>query len=263
MKIKLFTLTILSAFLAVSCGQKSGIIKFQTVYLENFEKHPKGTAENDGFSYKIDIQYPLKYGDKAVLQRVQTQFIRYTLGDESVSLMGGDDGVTLEKIVERYIAVLRSAYYNYLEEMQGYNSNQNFVTGWHIECSNAILFMNETLLQLQTKDGLYPAAAHVWESLSYHLFNLQTGDEYSWDNLFKPDAAEHIRRQHIAELRKYSTIDFALTGQGMDIVYNNDYDEFTDYMPQNASVTLSFLQILPYLREGTPVWEVANNAAYK
>ena len=252
MRIKLITVQVLAVlFMSVSCGQTSGTIEFQTFHLEDFEKHPKGTADTDGFSYKIDFQYPSQYSNKAVLERLQIQFIHYTLGKDYAA-------VSLSEAVEKYIAVLRNAYYDYLEEMQGYNSDPNFVTGWHIECSNSILFLNKTLLQLQTKDGWYPAAAQVWENVSHHLFNLQTGDEYRWDDLFVPDAAEQIRRQHIPALNKYTKIDFALTGQGVYLIYDNDYDEFTGFMPENASVTLTYLQIIPYLRKGTPVWEVAS-----
>jgi len=257
--IKLISMQLMAAlFLSVSCGQKSGHIEFQTFHWEDFEKHPQGVAENDGFSYKIDFQYPSQYSDKAVLERLQTLFVRYTLGDEFALSMGGANGVTLERAVDDYIALYKKAYYSYIDEMQGYNSDPNFITGWHVECSNAILFENETLLQLQTKDGLYPTAAQVWESASHHLFNLLTGDEYRWDDLFKPGAAEEIRRQHIPELSEYTKIDFALTDQGVYFVYDNDYDEFTDFMPQSATVTLLYRQILPYLREGTPVWEVAS-----
>ena len=273
MKIKLIIVQMLALlFLSVSCGQqKSAEIKFQTIALEDFEKHPKGTEENDGFSYKINFLYPSAYSDKAVLEKLQKKFIRYTLGAEYVSMMSGDNPVTLEKAVDNYIAVLKKAYYNNMEELQEYNSDPDFVIGWHIECSNSILFMNETLLQLQTKDGLYPYAAHVFENLSCHLFNLQTGDEYSRDDVFKPESVENIRKLVISELLKYWNIqslnergiesdriwtpetNFAITDEGILIAHNDD--EFGSY-----SLTFPYAKMLPYLREGTPVWEVASGS---
>ena len=58
MRILLIPKILLIMVVLVSCGDQSGEIKFQTIALEGFEKHPKGAAENDGFSYKINFQYP-------------------------------------------------------------------------------------------------------------------------------------------------------------------------------------------------------------
>ena len=277
--LSIFKILLIMAVL-VACGPKSVEIEFQTIAQEGFEKHPKGKAENEGFSYKINFQYPSKYSDNAVLQKLQTQFIRYTLG-EKFALSAGEEGRSssedeLNKAVEAYIAVWKKAYNDDMKEMQDLNSDPDFVIGWHIECSNAILFLNEKLLQLQTKDGWYPYSAHAYESSSYHLFNLQTGDKYSRDDVFKPETAESILRLIIPELLKYWNVrserevmlqrnkiltqetNFALTAEGILISYNDN--ELTEYMPGMPSLTIPFEKIMPFLKEGTPVWEVANNA---
>ena len=267
MRIKLITLITVLAIMSVSCRQQSGKIEFQTFHLEDFEKHPKGMKENDGFSYKINFVYPSEYSDKTVLDKLQKKFIRYTLGEEYIPQ--SVNKVELRKSVDAYIAELKKAYYNNVEELQNLNSDPNFVTGWHIECSNSILFMNETLLQLETKDGLYPSEAHVYENVSCHLFNLQTGDEYRRNEVFKSESAENIRKLIIPELLKQWNIqsldewgiernriwtpktNFAITNEGMLIAQNDD--ELGSY-----SLTIPYAKILPYLREGTPVWDVAS-----
>ena len=271
MRVLLIPQILLIMAVLVSCGQQSGEIRFRTVALEAFEKHPKGTAENDGFSYKINFQYPSKYGDKDVLEKLQTLFVRYTLGEAYARSMSEAE---LNKAVDAYIDVWKKAYHENMEEMQNLNSDPDFVIGWHVECNNAILFMNSALLQLQTKDGWYPYGAHVFESVSYHLFNLRTGDEYSRDDIFKPEAAENITRLIIPELLKYWNVrterevrlqrekiwtqetNFALTAEGILIAYNDN--ELTEYMPGMPSLTIPYGTIMPYLREGTPVWDVAN-----
>ena len=280
MKVLLIPKLLLIMVVLVACGQQSDEIKFRTIAMEGFEKHPKGIAENDGFSYKINFQYPSKYGDKAVLEKLQTQFIRYTLGEDYTRSVSETEKslseAEMKKAVEAYLAVWKKAYYDDMEEMQNLNSDPDFVIGWHIECSNAILFMNDALLQLQTKDGWYPYSAHVFESLSYHLFNLQTGDEYRRDDVFKAETDESIIRLIIPELLKYWNVrserevklqrnkvwtqetNFALTAEGLLIAYNDN--ELTDFMPGIPSLTIPYEKIMPYLREGTPVWDVANNA---
>ena len=268
-------LLFIALLIFVSCGQQSNEITFQTFTTENFEKHPKGKAEKDGFSYKINFLYPAKFEDKAVLEILQTQFIRHTLGEKFASMMSGDKPATLKETVDAYIDVWRQAYYDDIKEMQELNSDPDIITGWHIECGNSILFRNETLLQLHTKDGLYPYAAHVWESASCHLFNLQTGDEYRRDDIFRPEAAESVIRLIIPALLAYWNVrtirevmidrnkiwtpetNFAVTDEGIYIMYNDN--ELTDDMPGMPSLTIPYAQIMPCLREGTPVWDIATS----
>ena len=263
--------------LMLSCQQHSGEIKFQTIALEAFEKHPEGTEATDGFSYKINFLYPTKYSDQAVLEKLQTKFIHYTLDEDHGRIQSDAE---LKKAVEKYVAAWRQAYHKNMEVLQSLNSDPDFVIGWHVACSNAILMMNDALLQLQTRNGLYPYGAHVSEGVSYHLFNLQTGDEYSRDDVFKPEAADHIRRLIIPELLKFWNVqsereagmdsnqrnnlwrpetNFAITAEGVFIAYTEN--GMIDDLPGNPSLTIPFNKILPYLREGTPIWDVGCNAA--
>ena len=277
---KLYFLTAIAAvvILAASCGGQqpqtttatdtidavdagNAAPEFKTFAMEDSEKHPKGTEENDGFSYKINLVYPSAYGNQAVLEKLQTQFLRYTLGDRLASLAP-------EKAMDAYVAAWKQAYYDEIEELQNANADPDFVTGWHIECSNAVTFINDALLQLETKDGFYPYAAHVFETVSYHLFNLQTGDEYRRDDIFKPEAANDIRKLITAELLKQWKIqsldewgieneriwtpetNFAITDKGITMLYKDD-DFASD------PFTIPYAKIMPCLRQGTPVWEVA------
>ena len=265
MKIKQIKLIIMLAFFAAACSPRQSktaeALKFETIEVENFEKHPKGTGETDGFSYKIKMVYPSEYGDPAVLEKLQARFIHYTLGEDYLLMMSGNNPATLEKTVDAYINVLKQAYYNEVEELQNINSDPDMVIGWHIECSNTIPFRNETLLQLQTKFGLYPYSAHSFESASCHLFNLQTGEEYTRDEVFKPEAAVNIRQLIIPELIRQwgeemefdrskvwtAETNFAFTDEGLFIVYNaDDLDAFTIGC---TSLILPYEKITPYLRE--------------
>ena len=258
---------IIAIMVVVSCGwQQSKELKFKTINMEKFEKHPKAKTEKDGFSYKINFQYPSNYSNNDVLKKLQTKFIQYTIGEEYAQSVNESE---LKKAVNNYIDNLKKSYYDNIEEMQKLNGDPNFVTGWHIECSNAILFMNETLLQLQTKSGLYPTESQVYENMSYHLFNLQTGDEYSRDDIFKQGTAENIRNILIPTLLKQWNIksldeygmernqiwtpetQFALTDKGITITHNHEIIGV-------FSVAFSYTIMLPFLKEGTPVWEVVS-----
>ena len=254
-------------FLAASCGGQQSTTatvapKFEVFVKKNFEKHPKGAAANDGFSYEVELVYPSVYGDQAVLETLQRRFVGYTLGDRLVVM-------TPEEAMDTYIAAWRQAYYDNIEEMQNANADPDFVTGWHLACSNAVIFINDALLQLVTMESLYPAASQAYENITYHLFNLQTGNEYRRDDIFKPEAADDIRQLITAELLKQWNIpsldewgieterlwtpesNFAVTLKGIAFLYKDDH--FT-----SDPFTIPYTTIEPYLRQETPVWKVAD-----
>ena len=264
MQIKII-IAITALTLLTSCGQRSAKLEFKTVELKEFTKHPKASNDEEGLEYVISISYPKKYGDPVVLEKLQKQFIRCTFGEPC-------NNMTLEKAIETTIAGWKKAYDEENAELQKNNNDPDLVIGIRFVCSNTIAFQNENLLALKTKSGFYPYAAHVFEDAAYCLFNLQTGELYSRDDIFKPESADNIRRLILSELlhtthfsatelRKYDIwnreTNFSVTGEGIIILYNDsdfDYDIIGAH-----EITIPHERFLPYLREGTPVWDIANS----
>ena len=271
-------------FLLASCGRQSGALTFKTIKVEDFVKHPKGTEDDHGLKYKISFTYPANYSDKAVLKSLQQKFIRYTLEN----LTSGYDpdakakdygALTPEKAVDELVADLKKSYLDAIrDESETDDSDFQLRTGWEFDINNEILFANDALLQLKTEAYVYLGGAHGSYGTSSYLFNLQTGVEYSRDDVFKSEAAADIRRLIINELLKIWTdswdrdmmydgidyiwtekTDFAVTSAGIQILYS-DY-EIGSYSMGAPVVVIPYAAIMPYLREGTPVWDVANQYA--
>ena len=247
-----------------ACDSSSGTMKFKTFEIAEGKLKEVDEAYY-GFRCEVSFLYPTQYSDKAVLEKLQRKFIQYTLGEEQVNL-------SPDKAIEACIAKYKIAYAKELENLRSINSDPGFEIGWRVFESNAILFMNNALLQMECKGRLVPYAAHIFETSTYHLFNLQTGDEYTRNDIFKPEAAETIRRTVIvpellkddnfskANVPRYNlwtekTV-FAITGEGILIFYEES--DLNDDIMGNHTITIPYAKILPYLREGTPVWEVAN-----
>jgi hypothetical protein len=64
-----------SGVLLMSCNPQSAAIQFKTIEMEGFVKHPKGTEDFHGLSYKLRFTYPAQYADKTVLMTLQQRFI--------------------------------------------------------------------------------------------------------------------------------------------------------------------------------------------
>ncbi|MDR0794884.1 MAG: RsiV family protein, partial [Tannerella sp.] len=270
MKIKTITnITrfIVQTFLAASCGQNSAMLQFKTVEVQDFIKHPQATEDNHGLRYKFDFVYPSSFGNKAVLEKLQKQFIRYTIGEDYIHL-------TPAKAVDACIVEYKKAYDTEIEEMRKSQNDPDWLNGWFIYCSNSILFQNEALLQLKTTRGISPDFSEPTEWFSYPLFNLKTGDVYSRDDIFKPEAADYIHRLLVDALLNYwegtsphdirlmkeevwtEKTQFAVTHEGIAFVYSDD--EMGSYTLGNEAVTIPYVQIFSCLKEKTPVWDFAD-----
>ena len=232
-------------------------LKYQTIEVEDFIKHPNAEEDYHGLQYAINFTFPVEFNNEAVLKTLQRKFIAYTLGENYASL-------TLEAAINACIEDWKKEYN---DEMEEFISETGFVLAYEHWISNSILLSTDRLLQLYTEGYSYLGGAHGSSGASAHLFNLQTGEEYSRNDIFKPESHESIRRIIDAALLEYweeevdyekdcawtETTHFALTPQGVMIVYS-DY-ELGYYALGRPEITIPYAQILPHLREGTPVWD--------
>jgi hypothetical protein len=250
-------------------------LEFQTIEIEDFVKHPKGVQEDQGLKYKVSFTYPAQYADKTVLRKLQQQFVRSL---QSYYFQNPDyepknyDSLSPEKALKAIVDEWKARYNEETKE-EADDLKPEWATVWELNYHNTILFVNETLLQLQTETYQYVGGAHGATWFSCRLFNLQTGEKYSRDDIFKPDAAARIHRLLVAALLNYwevkspreiqlmedevwtETTDFAVTPEGIAFLYS-DY-ELGSYALGCANVTIPYAKIFPYLREETPVWDVA------
>ena len=262
--------------LTASCNMQPDGLQFKTVETEDFVKHPKGTEEYHGLKYKVSFTYPSRYADKAVLKTLQQQFVK-TL--QSWYFQNPDDepavdyaSMSPEKALN---AIIDSWKAKYDEDTKSELDEPlpEWATSWELNYNNTIPFVNETLLQLRTETYQYVGGAHGSTWFRCYLFNLQTGEEYSRDDIFKPESAARIQRLLLVALLNYweekspydiglmedeiwtENTDFALTPEGITFIYS-DY-ELGSYALGCAEVTIPYAKILPHLREGAPVWYVA------
>ena len=250
---------VLITLVAASCGQKSASMEFKTIETKEFIKHPMATEDYQGLGYEIVFTYPSGFGDKAILETLQRKFIEYVLDKKYVAL-------TPEEAVKACIEDWKKLYD---EDMQEYDETE-YILYFDFIHKDTILFVNDVLLQMRHDFYESTGGAHGNGGYAAHLFNLKTGEEYKRNDIFKIENEDQIRALIIAELLKFwedNDVDFAEEGvwrdctsfavssEGITFLYV-DYELGAYYLgcPQ---ITIPFSQILPYLREKTPVWDVA------
>ena len=268
MKKSIITVASALLVLAVSCNNKqqsatttstneqsSIALELKTIDVDEFVKHPKSTNNGQGLHYKISFTYPAEYENKAVLETLQRKFISYVLGADYASL-------TPETAVKTCIEDWKKAYNNDTKE---------YPLVYEYTCTNSIIFVNDVLLQMGVYNYVQQGGAHGFGGSSSHLFNLQTGKEYSRNDIFNPDKADEIRWTIIEALQNYLGLEegdetpdfgedvwsentnFAVNKEG--IVLN--YDNSLGYNAIQEPIAIPYINIMPCLRENTPVWELA------
>ena len=264
MKKKTFLTTAAALLLlAASCGQPAGSssesLKFATIDIEDFLKHPQATNEEEGLKYKISFIYPEQYAVKNVLTALQRDFIAHVLGSKYASLAPE--------------AAVKACIEDWKKEYLDQTGKEPLA--YHYLCADTVLFVNDALLQMVTYGYVFAGGAHGMESFEAHLFNLQTGKEYSRSDIFKTDtdSENNLRWLIRAELLKYwekeedddlsmeeeavwnDNTHFAVIDEGVIVLYT-DY-QLGSYSLGSPKIALPFITIFPFLRPETPVWEVA------
>jgi len=100
------------------------------------------------------------YSNKAVLEKLQKQFMSHLLGEKYSAL-------TPNKAVEALIADWKTEYNEIIQEeleMLETDSDFGMRTMWDMDCNNAILFENEVLLQLKMEGDFYQGVLNYWET---------------------------------------------------------------------------------------------------
>ena len=253
---KLLFVTVVMLFTAVCVKGQPASLKFKNVEIRDTIAHPHSDSDEDGFGYEVRYFYPSDYSDKAVLAKLQNGLNLSTFGEEFARLHP-------EQALSAYC---KNWTESYLDEIDEYPMSFFF-------CQyDTLVFANNDLLQFMTV-ALTESADTSITYLDLPLFDLRTGDMYSRDDIFKPEEASQIRNFLIDQIDKQLGIDvnkdkvltadkvwtketaFATFEHGI-LFYFVDFHNA--YGIDEPGFLIPYTTILPYLRTGTAVWNLAN-----
>ena len=254
---KLLFITVGLLFTAVSAkGQLPASLKFKTVEVSDFVAHPDPDDEEDGFAYQIRYFYPSEFSDKAVLEKLQYGLNLDTFGEDFARL-------SPEQALSDFCNDWAESY---LDEIDEYPMSFVFFQ------YDTLLFANNDLLQFMTISGAQSPDT-TFTNVGLALFDLHTGNKYGRDDIFKPEEAGQITKFLITEIQKQFEIDVEKdTPWTADDVWTEDsafavfehgilfyfVDFRNTYGMEEPGFLIPYETILPYLRTGTTVWNLAD-----
>lgn len=263
---KLICLFIPIVLLFPACSEKKGAsgLKFETIAVNKTMRLPAAKGENEVLEYAVRFTYPSDFGDKKVLALLKQHFIEHVLGSNPSELPP-------DEIVNALVGEWKADYMTGAEE---------FGMNWGREVSDSILYVSDELLQYRVYAYDYRGGAHPSVMISYHLLDLQTGNEYKQSDIFKSEKADELRdliMSHIFKLWKRPEdsetkqvimdhvwtpeTNFGVTEEGILIGYS-DY-ELGGYVFGRPEVLIPYSEVLNYLKEDTWVYAIATTAAEK
>jgi len=249
---------------AACSGKKEGNVtslKFKTIIVDKTMRHPDAKSDMDELNYKVRFTYPSRFNDIKILKLLQSHFLENTFECDPSTW-------SPDEIVVAFVDDWRAEY-----RINQYELGMN----WGLEVSDSILYFSDELLQYRIYRYEFKGGAHPSTSTSYHLLNLQTGNEYTQTDIFKPDAADEIRKLIIPKIFEYwnkpednqmkesindyvwtPKTNFGVTPEGIIIGYSAY--ELGAYAFGSPEVMISYDQIQPFLNENTPVYSLAVSA---
>lgn len=262
---KITLLFVFVTLMFAACSQQKGSSspEFSTIVVDKTMKHPNASDDMDKFEYRLKYTYPSGFHDKKVLALLQQHFMEHVLNADQGDLSPDD-------VVNALIGAWKAEYMT--------ESNLDTGMSWGMEISNSILYVSDELLQYSVYNYEFKGGAHPSTAIAYYLLNLQTGSEYTRDDIFNPESADEIRELIMPGIFRYwdmpedneikkevieyvwtPSTNFAVTEEGIRIAYS-DY-ELGAYVYGKPEVLIPYSQILPYLKDGTPVQTMAIDAA--
>lgn len=252
-----FVLTLATcAWALASCGGGTPEpIAFETLQAECRHACP-GDSAVDCFDAGYNLEFP-KRADSEVAATVRATLITDLFGKKYADVNNGD-------LLGRYIADCESEYNQTAADYENLAG-----TNFYVEKLEAVpLFQNAGLLTYEATRYIFTGGAHGMSSTVCWVFDLETGNQLTEDDIFAPNASDRLAELLRQALRTDAASrnlpldefymeqvlpngNFAVTEEGIYYQYN-PYD-IAPYALGGTRLPLNRETLKPLLREGTAV----------
>ncbi|MBP5456789.1 MAG: DUF3298 domain-containing protein [Paludibacteraceae bacterium] len=254
------------ALLLCGCSQKekknvANPIQFQTYTLQ---KEFKGDSIIPPIAVDLRVEYPTQYPDRTILKKIQLAVLRSVLGDKAINNPADE----MEKMAENIIN-------EHKEKIMELTNNPQIEDGdclsntYH-QTSQEVLFNQDGILTIQTADSSHYGGSKGIKFLYYNNFDLKTGNDLKYSDLFIEDSEEMLSSFIIQKLMVDNQIEdesqleengfidlseikpinnFKLDTDGITFVYNPS--EIACLALGIIKVTLSYEEIRLLMKEGS------------
>ncbi len=278
MNTKRKTLFSFSAWLAIAllfcgCSQKekknvANPIQFQTYTLQ---KEFEGDSIIPPISVNLRVEYPTQYPNNTILKKIQLSVLRSVLGDKAINNPADE----MEKMAENIIAEHKGKITELINNPQ--IEDGDCLSNTYHQTSQDVLFNQDGILTIQTSDSSHYGGSKGIKFLYFNNFDLKTGNDLKYSDLFIEDSEEMLSNIIIQKLMEDNQIEeeqqleeigfidleeikpinnFKIDANGISFVYNPS--EIACLSLGIIEVALPFEEIRFLLKENSPLSKIVD-----
>lgn len=259
----LFILSLLTTSIFFSCTQK----KIKTEEKDYIKKHYLSSDTTKGaLSVSIQVEIPVAFADKNILDSIRATIISNLFGEEYVSHSNDSLPSLFAAELDADYKANNGPLVNELDSSSSYSfDNEHTVEGF-------ALLTDKNIFSYGIDRYVYMGGAHGLETRNYFNFNLKTGKVITEKDLYKDnyiaELTELIKKQIIAQnpvIKSKSDLEesiywtdsikpngnFYITDESINYVFN-PY-EIAPYAFGETEVTLPFSLIKNLLKSNNPI----------
>jgi hypothetical protein len=244
-------------------------IQFDSITVDK-TYHMLGQPDNPNCNLQIKFVYPVKFGNKDVLNQIGKHFVISYFGDIYAELTPEQ---AVDEYVNLYLEDYKSLEDDFMEEKE--KSKGAPVASWfsyYEISSDEITFNKADLLCYSVNFENYTGGAHGAHAYTNIVLNLKTGEIVTEEDIFVEDFQDALALMLVDKIAKQNEIEnakelesigffsideifpngnFRIDEEGITY-YFNEY-EIAAYVVGGTSVKLLYDEIKPLLRKDSPV----------
>lgn len=248
-------------------------IRFDSITVDK-TYHFFNNPENPNCNLQINFTYPSQFDDKALLKKLQNEFVVSYFGEEYTNLPPAE---AVTKYTDRYLKEYKDLENDFQEEVE--KSADAPVSSWYsyYEMSdNKIVYNENDLLSYTVNFENYTGGAHGAHAYQNRVLNLKTGKPVTEEEIFVDNYQDNLARILVDQIAKDFDVENAkeLENAGffsMDeifpngnflvdetgITYTFNEYEIAAYVVGPVTVTLPYEDIRYLLKKESPIAHIA------
>ncbi|MEG1543990.1 MAG: DUF4163 domain-containing protein [Tannerellaceae bacterium] len=200
--------------------------------------HLLENPENPNCDLQIKFNYPVKFANKEVLQKIQKEFVVAYFGENYEKL-------TPQEAVDKYTKDYLKAYKELEPDLKAElaKSDDAPIAAWfsYYEMStNQIVYNEKGLLSYIVNFENYTGGAHGSHSHTNHVVNLKTGMPITEEEIFNEDYQDTLAQLLVDKIAKQNKVDDAKELENVGFFSVDEIFPNGNFLVDNTGITYTY-----------------------
>lgn len=216
--------------------------------------HLLDNPENPNCNLQLDFIFPVKSGDKELLQKIQKLFVQSYFGENYENLTPSE---AVAQYTEDYLNAYKELEANYKEDLA--KQDQSPVGAWYSYyemSSDDIVYNGNDLLSYTINFENYTGGAHGAHSFTNRVINMKTGKFVTEEEIFIENYQDDLARILIDRIAKENNVENAKDLENIGFFSVEEIFPNGNFLVDERGITYTFneYEIAAYVVGATQVF---------